>query len=340
MAEEEHFEKHRPLLFSIAYRMLGSVADAEDVVQEVYLRWRQVPEAEVRSSRAYLSTVVTRLSIDRLRSARAKREEYVGPWLPEPLVAESDAEGATPSGAVELEESLSMAFLVLLESLSPTERAVFLLREVFGYGYGEIARIVGKGETNTRQIAYRARSAVEARRPRFDPSPEQGRRLTERFLAAARDGDLEGLLELLADEVTVWSDGGGPDDRRAESDTRQGEGSQVLCGAGGQDRARARCADRPCQRGPGGRRLRGRISRDGSLARRRRRAHPGGTGSAQPGQARSRAPASLAGIARPMNDEKDGQGGSAMEEAQEVLVTGGNGNARPEGGRSPARKRP
>lgn len=210
MAEEEHFEKHRPLLFSIAYRMLGSVADAEDVVQEVYLRWRGASEVEeVRSPRAYLSTVVTRLSIDRLRSARAKREEYVGPWLPEPLVAESDAEGATPSGAVELEESLSMAFLVLLESLSPTERAVFLLREVFGYGYGEIARIVGKGETNTRQIAHRARSAVEARRPRFDPSPEQGRRLTERFLAAARDGDLEGLLELLADEVTVWSDGGG-----------------------------------------------------------------------------------------------------------------------------------
>lgn len=210
MAEEEHFEKHRPLLFSIAYRMLGSVADAEDVVQEVYLRWRGASEVEeVRSPRAYLSTVVTRLSIDRLRSARAKREEYVGPWLPEPLVAESDAEGATPSGAVEIEESLSMAFLVLLESLSPTERAVFLLREVFGYGYGEIARIVGKGETNTRQIAHRARSAVEARRPRFDPSPEQGRRLTERFLAAARDGDLEGLLELLADEVTVWSDGGG-----------------------------------------------------------------------------------------------------------------------------------
>lgn len=209
MPEMEHFERHRALLFSIAYRMLGSVADAEDVVQESYLRWREVSEAEIRSPKAYLSAVVTRLSIDRLRSAKARREEYVGPWLPEPLVADVGAESATPPGTMELEESLSMAFLVLLESLGPTERAVFLLREVFGYGYDEIGRVVGKGEVNTRQIAHRARSAVAARRPRFDAPPEQGRRLTEKFLQACRSGDMEGLLVLLADDVTVWSDGGG-----------------------------------------------------------------------------------------------------------------------------------
>jgi RNA polymerase sigma-70 factor, ECF subfamily len=210
-AAAEVFERYRPLLFSIAYRMLGGVADAEDVVQGAYLRWRReadAPEAEVRSPKAYLSAVVTRLSIDRLRQAKARREEYVGPWLPEPLLAEPE-DAPTPAGAAELEESLSIAFLVLLESLNPTERAVFLLREVFGYGYGEIARIVGKGEANARQIAHRARSAVAARRPRFDPSPEQGKRLTERFLEASRSGDMGGLLELLADDVTVWSDGGG-----------------------------------------------------------------------------------------------------------------------------------
>ena len=154
-ARIEDFERHRSLLLSIAYRMLGSVADAEDVVQEAYLRWQRVPEAEVRSPRSYLSAVVTRLSIDRLRSAR--REEYVGPWLPEPLVSERAEEAAVPD---ELDESLSMAFLVLLESLNPAERAVFLLREVFDYDYGEISRIVGRSEANCRQIARRARRSV------------------------------------------------------------------------------------------------------------------------------------------------------------------------------------
>ena len=207
----EVFDRHRPFLFSVAYRMLGTVADAEDVVQEAYLRWRRVSdegEAGPRSPRAYLSTVVTRLSIDRLRQQKARREEYVGPWLPEPLVTEGEGV-AGPSGAVELEESLSMAFLVLLESLNPVERAVFLLREVFGYEYPEIARVVGKGETNTRQIAHRARGALHARRPRFEGSPEQGERLTRRFLEASRSGDMEALVSLLADDVTVWSDGGG-----------------------------------------------------------------------------------------------------------------------------------
>jgi RNA polymerase sigma-70 factor (ECF subfamily) len=202
----EDFERYRSLLFAIAYRMLGSVTDAEDLVQEAYLRWREAPEAEVRSPKSYLSAVVTRLSIDRLRSARVKREEYVGPWLPEPLLSDRAEEGADP---IELDESLSMAFLVLLESLNPVERAVFLLREVFDYGYEDISRIVGKSEENCRQIARRARQSVAARRPRFDRSPEQEERLTERFVEACVSGDMEGLIGLLSEDVTLWSDGGG-----------------------------------------------------------------------------------------------------------------------------------
>src|SRR5918997_4887115 len=168
------FERHRSLLFSIAYRMLGSVADAEDVVQEAYLRWQQAPNKEVRSPKSYLSAVVTRLSIDRLRSAQASREEYVGPGLPEPLLSEGGEDGGDPT---ELDEFLSMAFLVLLESLNPVERAVFLLREVFDYDYEEISRIVGKSEANCRQIAHRARQSIAARRPRFEHSREQEERL-------------------------------------------------------------------------------------------------------------------------------------------------------------------
>ena len=200
------FERHRSLLFSIAYRMLGSVADAEDIVQEAYLRWREVPEAEVRSPKSYLAAVVTRLSIDRLRSAQVQREEYIGPWLPEPLVTNRAEEGAD---LVEVDESLSLAFLVVLESLNPVERAVFLLREVFDYDYEEISGIVGKSEANCRQIARRARSAVAARRPRFERSPEQEKRLTRRFVETCMSGDMEGLLKLLSEDVTLWSDGGG-----------------------------------------------------------------------------------------------------------------------------------
>lgn len=202
----EDFERHRPLLFSIAYRMLGSVADAEDVVQEAYLRWREVPETEVRSPRSYLSAAVTRLSINRLRSARVRREEYVGPWLPEPLPSDRAEEITEPT---ELDESLSMAFLVLLESLNPVERAVFLLREVFDYDYEEISRIVEKSEANCRQIARRARQAVAARRPRFERSPEQEERLTRQFLEACTSGDMEGLVGMLSEDVILWSDGGG-----------------------------------------------------------------------------------------------------------------------------------
>jgi RNA polymerase sigma-70 factor (ECF subfamily) len=205
-ARIEDFEPHRSLLFSIAYRMLGSVADAEDVVQEAYLRWQGAPEAEVRSPKSYLSAVVTRLSIDRLRSAKARREEYVGPWLPEPLFSEGDEEA---DDMTELDESLSMAFLVVLESLNPVERAVFLLREVFDYDYEEISRLVGKSEDNCRQIAHRARQAVAARRPRFERSPEQEERLSRQFLEACISGDMEGLISLLSEEVTLWSDGGG-----------------------------------------------------------------------------------------------------------------------------------
>jgi RNA polymerase sigma-70 factor, ECF subfamily len=197
----ETFEHHRPLLFSIVYRMLGSVMDAEDVVQEAYLRWQRTSAEDIHSPRSYLSAIVTRLAIDRLRSAKARRERYVGPWLPEPLPTEQDP-------AV-LDESLSMAFLVLLESLSPTERAVFLLREVFDYDYPEVASIVNKSETNCRQIARRARQSVAARRPRFESSPEQEERLMESFLEACTSGDMEGLLSLLSEDVTLWTDGGG-----------------------------------------------------------------------------------------------------------------------------------
>lgn len=198
----ETFGRYRPLLFSIAYGMLGSVMDAEDVVQEAFVRWQRTPTAEVRSPKAYLSTTTTRLCIDQLRSAKVRREEYVGPWLPEPLLAEQEEPAV-------VDEALSMAFLVLLESLTPVERAVFLLREIFDYEYAEISRLVGKSEANCRQIARRARESVAARRPRFESSPEQEENLTGSFLAACVGGDMEGLLALLSEDVTLYSDGGG-----------------------------------------------------------------------------------------------------------------------------------
>jgi RNA polymerase sigma-70 factor (ECF subfamily) len=200
------FDRNRPLLFSIAYRMMGSVMDAEDAVQEAYLRWERASEDEVRYPSAYLSKVVTRLCIDRLRSARVRREQYVGPWLPEPLLGEQAKE---ISLAPDLEDTLSMAFLVLLESLTPVERAVFLLREVFDYEYAEIASLVGKSEANCRQISRRARQSVAARQPRFESSPQQEERLIESFLQASLSGDMEALLALLSDDVTLYSDGGG-----------------------------------------------------------------------------------------------------------------------------------
>lgn len=207
MNSTEVFDRNRPLLFSISYRMLGSVMEAEDVVQEAYVRWQGTEDEEVRSPSAYLSTVVTRLCIDRLRSAQARREQYVGPWLPEPLLEEQSL--GTADLDADLDDSLSMAFLVLLESLTPVERAVFLLREVFGYEYAEVASLVGKSEANCRQISRRARQSVAARRPRFESSPEQEERLTEGFLHASLEGDMKALLELLSEDVTLYSDGGG-----------------------------------------------------------------------------------------------------------------------------------
>jgi len=201
MERVELFEENRKLLAGIAYRMLGSAAEAGDIVQEAYLRWQRAGEQEIQSPKAYLTTIVTRLAMDHLASARVQRELYVGPWLPEPVVE-------TPDTAA-LAESLSMALLVLLESLTPIERAVFLLREAFDYDYQEIAGIVGKSEANCRQIYVRAREHIADRRPKFDATPAEQERLTQRFLETIATGDLPGLVSVLADDITLWSDGGG-----------------------------------------------------------------------------------------------------------------------------------
>ncbi len=205
---EQLLDELRPAAFAIAYRMLGSVAEAEDVVQEALLRvLRALEEGErIESPRAYVATVATRLAIDQLRSARVRRETYVGEWLPEPLLADPADD---PARQAEMADSLSLAFLVLLESLSPEQRAVLLLRDVFDYGYDEIAAIVGKSEDNTRQLAARARRHVEEGRPRFEPSREQRDELARRFFAAAQEGDLGGLEALLAHDVVLHGDGGG-----------------------------------------------------------------------------------------------------------------------------------
>jgi RNA polymerase sigma-70 factor, ECF subfamily len=198
----------RPLLFSIAYRMLGSASDAEDMVQEAFLRFHRETGAgtQVESPKSYLSAVTTRLCIDHLRSARVRRESYVGTWLPEPLLTEetSDAERHA-----ETADSLSMGFLVLLESLTPVERAVFLLREVFEYDYDEIASVVGKSEENCRQIAVRARRQVQAGKPRFEASKAEREELARRFFEAAGEGDVESLVGMLAADVVAYADGGG-----------------------------------------------------------------------------------------------------------------------------------
>jgi len=208
VTQPDAFEELRPQAFAIAYRMLGSVSEAEDVVQEAYLRLHRALEAgeRIESPRAYLSTVVTRLGIDELRSARARRETYAGEWLPEPLVTDPQED---PARHAEMADSLSMAFLVLLESLSPEQRAVFLLREVFDYPYDRIAEIVGKSEDNVRQLAVRARRHVDERRSRFDASREQRDELADRFFAATREGDMQALENLLAHDVVLQGDGGG-----------------------------------------------------------------------------------------------------------------------------------
>jgi RNA polymerase sigma-70 factor, ECF subfamily len=207
MTTSEPFLEHRSLLFAIAYRMLGSVSDAEDAVQETYLRWRRAAESgdEIRSPKAWLTTTISRVCLDQLGSARVKREQYIRPWLPEPLAS------VTPDVAETVADfdSLSLAFLVLLESLSPKERAVFLLHDVFGYDFASIGEIVGETDAYCRQLAKRARAHMAERRSRFEADRAQRERLTANFLRAVSEGDMPALIETLADDVTLFSDGGG-----------------------------------------------------------------------------------------------------------------------------------
>lgn len=200
------FQRERGRLFGIAYRMLGSVREAEDVLQDAYVRWHGVDHAAVAHAPAYLAQLVTRLCLDALKSAHARRTEYYGVWLPEPLVGAADDD---PAAVHELAEDLSLAFLLMLERLTPVERAVFLLRESFGFSHREVAGVVGKSEDNCRQIERRARQRLaQARRP-VPADPAEHDRLLGRFLTAVRDGDMEGLLELLAEDAVAYSDGGG-----------------------------------------------------------------------------------------------------------------------------------
>lgn len=202
------FEAYRGLLFSIAYRMLGSAMEAEDLVQETFLRYQATPLESIRSPKAFLTTVITRLSLNQLESARVKRETYIGPWLPEPILTGGEASLETTDQAI-LHESISVAFLVLLEALTPLERAVFLLHEVFDFEYGEIAEIVDKEEAACRQIYSRAKKHITEHRPRFKTNPEKHREVLGRFMQAANAGELDGLMQLLKDDVTMWADGGG-----------------------------------------------------------------------------------------------------------------------------------
>ena len=205
MTRDEDFEELRPLLFSIAYRITGSVAEAEDAVQETWLRYQASP-TQPTSIKAFLSAVVTRISIDILRSARVRREAYVGPWFPEPLLSDPYED---PERSAELADSVSMAALLLLERLSPLERAVFVLRDVFGFGFPEIASAVGRSEAACRQLAVRARRHMGAGRPRFEADRKEREELAERFFDAFREGDVDGLRELLAADVYMVGDGGG-----------------------------------------------------------------------------------------------------------------------------------
>ncbi|HZX03461.1 RNA polymerase sigma-70 factor [Kribbella sp.] len=200
----DRFAEHRGLLYAVAYRLLGSVADAQDVVQDAWLRWSRVDTDSVQDAEGYLVRVTTRLAIDRLRSAAVRRESYVGPWLPEPLLTTPDA-----AEDVVRADSVSTAVLLVLEALSPTERAVFVLNEAFGYSYSEIAGILDRQVADVRQLAHRARKAVAARRRRYDTDRATQQQVTERFLAACENGDVEALMAVLAPDVTLISDGGG-----------------------------------------------------------------------------------------------------------------------------------
>ena len=206
MTDAEVFEEYRGLMFAVAYRMLGTIADAEDAVQDAWLGWSAASRADVADPRAYLVRIVTNTALNRLRAARARREAYIGPWLPEPLLTEAGPDAAERA---ELAESVSVAMLVVLESLTPDERAVFVLHEVFGFDHPEIAAALGRSAPAVRQLAHRAREHVQARRPRFDVDWDQQREVTARFLAAAAGGDIEGLMAVLAPDVTLLTDGGG-----------------------------------------------------------------------------------------------------------------------------------
>jgi RNA polymerase sigma-70 factor, ECF subfamily len=209
---EESFESYRSYLFAIAYRMLGSAMDAEDMVQETYLRYQTTPPETIRSLKAFLTTILTRLCMDQLQLAHRKREQYIGPWLPEPILtpeAAEMAEAGDPEKRVDMQESISLAFLILLEQLQPFERAVFLLREVFGYEFAEIASMLGKSEAACRRSFSRAKLHLQQHRPRFPASPDTHRQLLTGFLRATQVGDIEALTGLLAEEVTLWADGGG-----------------------------------------------------------------------------------------------------------------------------------
>jgi RNA polymerase sigma-70 factor, ECF subfamily len=207
MAELAEREGRR--LFGVAYRLLGTVADAEDAVQETFLRWEQTDPAAVENPAGWLTTVLTRYCLDQLRSARARREAYAGPWLPEPLMEGPDVVAEDPAERVVLDESVSMAMLVVLETLSPAERAVFVLHDVFGIGFEEVGSMVGRAPAACRELASRARRHVEKRRPRFDPDAAEQRRVVAAFLEASARGDLEGLLRLLDPTVVLRADGGG-----------------------------------------------------------------------------------------------------------------------------------
>lgn len=206
MNEESAFEIHRPRLFGLAYRLLGSRSDAEDVVQDTWLRWRQADRTAIRDPEAWLVTAATRLGIDRLRAARTQREHYIGPWLPEPVEID---ESPDPEHSAEVAEQVSLAFLAVLERLGPEERAAFLLKEAFDYEYAQIAPLLGQSEANCRQMVHRARERVQAARPRFEVAPENHRRLLERFMHAARSGDQPAITALLREDARLVSDGGG-----------------------------------------------------------------------------------------------------------------------------------
>jgi RNA polymerase sigma-70 factor (ECF subfamily) len=202
--DEQVFHEHRSLLFSVAYRVLGTAADAEDAVQDSWIKWSAADRSQVSDPKAYLTRIVSNQALERLRSTRHKRETYVGPWLPEPILTGGDV-----SDAVMDAESVSIAMLVVLETLSPLERAVFVLKEVFGFSHAEIAEAVERSEAAVRQVAHRAREHVRAQRPRFDADRSRQRKVTERFFDAATGGDVNALMELLSPNVTLWTDGGG-----------------------------------------------------------------------------------------------------------------------------------